>query len=299
MQHRLAFIQYITSEKRYSPHTINAYTKDLEQYNDFLMEHFPDLIKDDTLVKLRHIRRWISQLSTDKLSAASIHRKISALKSYYRFLLKKRLIQNNPTDALFLPEIPKRLPTVIEANKMKQLLDESPWAEDWRSVRDKLVIELLYSLGIRVSELVALKTKDFDFSLQIVRIWGKGGKQRNLPLLPHLVALVQQYINLKNAAFLDIDHDYLLLSNSAKPIYTKKIYQITTEYLSMVTTANKKSPHVLRHSFATHLLDGGADLNAIKELLGHRDLSSTQIYTHNSIERLREVYQQAHPKGEE
>lgn len=299
MQHCLAFIQYITSEKHYSPHTINAYTKDLEQYNNFLMEHFPDLIKDDALVKLRHIRRWISQLSTDKLSAASIHRKISALKSYYRFLLKKRLVQNNPTDALFLPEIPKRLPTVIEANKMKQLLDESPWAEDWRSVRDKLVIELLYSLGIRVSELVALKTKDFDFSLQIVRIWGKGGKQRNLPLLPHLVALVQQYINLKNAAFLDIDHDYLLLSNSAKPIYTKKIYQITTEYLSMVTTANKKSPHVLRHSFATHLLDGGADLNAIKELLGHRDLSSTQIYTHNSIERLREVYQQAHPKGEE
>lgn len=298
MQHKSAFIRYIRYEKHYSQHTIDAYTKDLEQYNAFLVECFPEVVSDDALVRLSHVRRWISKLSFDKLSSSSINRKISTLKSYYRFLLKKKLLENSPLEALVLPAMPKRLPTVVKATELERLLDNSQWATDWCSVRDKLVLELLYCLGIRVSELVALKLKDFDFSLQIVHIYGKGKKQRNLPLLPHIIGLVKQYVDLRNAAFPILEHDYLLVSDSAKPIYAKKVYLITKGYLGTVTTANKRSPHILRHSFATHLLNEGAELNAIKELLGHQSLSSTQIYTHNSIERLRDIYEKAHPKGE-
>lgn len=297
MQYLAPFLQYLAHEKRYSEHTLRAYEGDLTQFTDFLTQNYPDQQANETLIKLRHLRAWIADLSNQQINATSIRRKIAALKSYYKFLLKKELAATNPTIGLYLPKIADHLPAFVEEPKMDLLLDKVDFGDDFVGKRNRLVIELLYGLGIRSGEL--LKIQHQHLQNNSLKIQGKGSKERLLPLLPYLQKLIVDYIEIKNIAFPASTHQFLLLTDKGEPIYARMIHRIVTQHLAIVTTQKKRSPHVLRHTFATHLLDNGADLNAIKSLLGHSNLSATQIYTHNSVERLKEVYKQAHPKGDE
>lgn len=297
MQYLAPFLQYLTHEKRYSEHTLRAYEGDLMQFSNFLAQNYPEQQANETLIKLRHLRVWIADLSNQQINATSIRRKIATLKSYYKFLLKKELAGNNPTIGIYLPKIADHLPAFVEEPKMNLLLNKVDFGDDFAGTRNRLVIELLYGLGIRNGELLKIQHQHLRNSSLIVQ--GKGSKERLLPLLPYLQKLITNYIELKNATFPASSHQFLLLTDKGKPIYARMVHRIVTQHLAIVTTQKKRSPHVLRHTFATHLLDNGADLNAIKSLLGHSSLAATQIYTHNSVERLKEVYKQAHPKGDE
>lgn len=304
MEYINAFLQYLTTQKRYTDHTERAYRTDLAQLAAFVAQQYPDLPPPTVVqLRLRHLRAWVAHLSSEcQHDATSIRRKIAAVKSFYKYLLKHQLTDHNPTTALLLPKLPQPLPTTISQPHMKTLLTlvatppQQPTPDDFAAVRNQLAIELLYGLGIRSGE--ALQLHDRHLHGNIATIMGKGSKQRNLPILPYLQQLIQQYQQVREATFGQLSHPYLLTTNSGEPLYARMLHRIVRQYLGAVTTQQKRSPHVLRHSFATHLLDQGADLNAIKSLLGHSNLSATQIYTHNSIERLKEVYQQAHPQGD-
>lgn len=299
MQYFADFLKYLQHEKRYSEHTLRAYESDLAQFNEFLTQNYPTQQTDQTQtqIKLRHLRVWVADLSNQQLNTTSIRRKIAALKSYYKFLLKKQLSTTNPTTALYLPKNAERLPTFVEEPKIELLLDKVDFGNDFAGIRNRLIIELLYGLGIRSGEL--LKIQHQHLLNDKIKIAGKGSKERVLPILPYLQKLITQYIDLRNATFAVLTHNHLFVTDKGDPMYARMLHRIVTQHLAIVTTQKKRSPHVLRHTFATHLLDKGADLNAIKSLLGHSNLSATQIYTHNSIERLKDVYKQAHPKGDE
>ncbi len=299
MQYFADFLKYLQHEKRYSEHTLRAYESDLAQFNEFLTQNYPTQQTDQTPteIKLRHLRVWVADLSNQQLNTTSIRRKIAALKSYYKFLLKKQLSTTNPTTALYLPKNAERLPTFVEEPKIELLLDKVDFGNDFAGIRNRLIIELLYGLGIRSGEL--LKIQHQHLLNDKIKIAGKGSKERVLPILPYLQKLITQYIDLRNTTFAVLTHNHLFVTDKGDPMYARMLHRIVTQHLAIVTTQKKRSPHVLRHTFATHLLDKGADLNAIKSLLGHSNLSATQIYTHNSIERLKDVYKQAHPKGDE
>ena len=287
------FLKYLQLEKRYSPHTVKAYQIDITQFQDYLDETY-----EIVLQKAKHpmVRSWLAQMLDYGISPRSVNRKITALKSFYKFLLKEEKIKEDPTIKVVPPKMNKKLPAFVEEEQMRQLLDELDFADGYAGVRDKLMIELFYSTGIRQAELIHLKIKDIDLSSNVIKVLGKRNKERLIPLTIELRQKFDAYLKLR--AELPIkDSSYLLLTNKGKKLYPTLVYRQVNHYLSQVTSLDKKSPHVLRHTFATHMLNNGADLNAIKELLGHANLSATQVYTHNTIDKLKKVYNQAHPRA--
>lgn len=293
MPHILAFCEYLTHQKRYSPHTVNAYKKDLEQFQNYINTTFETT--NFTEVKASFIRSWIVSLMETENSARTINRKISSLKSFYKYLLKNKITDINPLLKIITPKTSKRLPVFVGEAEINSLLDTIKFGNDYEGIRDKLIIELFYATGARLSELIELKIPAIDFSSNSIKVLGKRNKERIIPIGKNISDLIKNY--LIERAKLESEETFLFLTKIGKKIYPKLVYGIVNSYLSKVTTINKKSPHVLRHTFATHMLNNGADLNSIKEILGHANLSATQVYTHNTIEKLKNIHKQAHPKA--
>ncbi|MEB0261747.1 MULTISPECIES: tyrosine-type recombinase/integrase [unclassified Mucilaginibacter] len=300
------FIQYISFEKRYSPHTVLAYKSDLEQFVLFLNP--PNAIPQVTHpseITHHDIRNWMVALMDNKLLARSVNRKIATLRKYFKFLLQEGEVTINPTSRITAPKSPKNLPTVVDADKLTGMLDgrmdaagDDPiFSNDFPGLRDKLVIEMLFGTGMRLAEITGIKDEDINWYESTVKVLGKRNKQRIIPLNNELIQLLKRYAEAKKGENFNNNSLMLLVTNKGASAYSKLIYLIVQKYLSHISTQDKRSPHVLRHTFATSLLNNGADLNAIKELLGHANLSATQIYTHNSVERLKSIYKQAHPKA--
>jgi integrase/recombinase XerC len=290
------FIQYIQYEKRYSPHTVSAYQSDLDQFFKFL-NYSEQTITHPSEITYQHIRNWMVHLMSDK-TARSVNRKIATLRKYFKFLLREGLITNNPASKIQSPKSLKHLPVVVEDTKLNALLnDNSVFGDDFEGLRDKLVLETLFGTGIRLAELVTLKEKDIDIYEGTIKVLGKRNKERIIPINYELKKLLGEYLDLKKIENFSNNSLTLIVTNKGAEAYPKFIYLIVKKYLSYISTQSKKSPHVLRHTFATSLLNSGADLNAIKELLGHANLSATQVYTHSSVERLKSIYKQAHPKA--
>ncbi|ALL08058.1 integrase [Pedobacter sp. PACM 27299] len=289
------FLLYLQHEKRYSPHTLKSYQTDLLQFNDYL-EHTFEL----PLVGAGHtqLRSYMVALLEEQVSERSIGRKLSTLRSFYKYLLREGLISASPMALLRAPKIPQRLPVFIEDQKLDVLLDSGEFFNDsFPSVRDKLVIETLFGTGMRLAELLSLSEGSIDFYGATIRVLGKRNKERIIPISKLLADQLKAYLDLKTLQNFHNKIGTLFVTDKGAAAYPKLIYRIVTSYLTYISTQDKKSPHVLRHSYATSLLNRGADLNAIKELLGHASLAATQVYTHNSIERLKSIYKQAHPKA--
>ena len=301
--HKSAFINYLKYEKHYSPYTIRSYKNDLQQFCSFC----EDNNKDFNPLSANHkiIRKWIIFLMENNISSRSIGRKLSTLKTFYKFLIREKIIENNPLDKVISPKIEKKLPSFVEKSKMDLLLDNVEFANDYKGNRDKLIITTLYLTGIRLSELINLKINDVDHQTLTIKVLGKRNKERLIPFnrnflntLDDYQIVRKEYIEqLKSKIINYCDNEYFFLTEKGEKMYPKLVYRIVNKYLTLVTTNDKKSPHVLRHTFATHLLNNGADLNAIKELLGHANLSATQVYTHNTFEKLKKSYNQAHPRA--
>ncbi len=289
------FINYLQYEKRASKHTLLAYTTDLDQVAAFLQDTF-DM---KTIQEAGHtqLRSWMVFLLQSGMESRTINRKISTLKAYFKFLRRHGKIEQDPTQRLSRPKVPKRLPMVVEAKQMDRLLDELVFTEDFEGVRDKTMLELFYGCGIRLSELIQLQCKDVDLLGDTIKVLGKRNKQRIIPISPLLKAQIGVYLSQRLKVVEVSQNDHFFVTSKGLPMYPKLVYILVKKYLSTVTTISQRSPHVLRHSYATHLLDNGADLNAVKELLGHSSLAATQVYTHNSIEKLKEVYRKTHPKA--
>jgi len=291
------FIQYIQFEKRYSPHTVSAYRSDLDQFIIFL-NHPDQTITHPSQINHYHIRNWMVELMNQQLTARSINRKIATLRKYFKFLVQEGVLTVNPASKINTPKIPKNLPVVVEDARLTQMLDNAEaFTNDFKGVRDKLVIEMLFGTGIRLAELIGIKESDINTYEGTVKVLGKRNKERILPLNHELRLLLDRYTGLKKSENFSNNSVTLIVTDKGANAYPKLIYLIVHKYLSHISTQNKKSPHVLRHTFATSLLNAGADLNAIKELLGHASLGATQIYTHNSVERLKSIYKLAHPKA--
>jgi len=288
------FLSYLKNEKRYSPHTITAYENDLDQFISFGKELIGDFCVET--VDYHLIRQWIVSLMDNRISAKSINRKISTLKTFFKFLMREGLIETNPTDKVVVPKMGKKLPVFVQEKEMNTLLDGRFFTEDFEGRRDKAVVSLFYGTGMRLSELVGIRFSDLNLHERMVKVIGKGNKERLVPFPLEISGVLSAYIQLRNELFPD-SGNFLFLTGSGEPVYNKLIYRIVKKELSLVTTIEKKSPHILRHSYATHLLNHGADLNAIKELLGHANLAATQIYTHTTFEQLIKVYKQAHPRA--
>ncbi len=287
------FLAYLQYEKRYSPHTVTAYRTDLEQFFDYLNRQYN--IVDITEVTHPIIRSWLVNMMEQGIVSRSITRKLSTLKSFYKYLLRTGSIATNPMNKIISPKVSKRLPVFVEKDKMILLLDHVNFGDGYPGMRNKTIVELFYSTGMRLSELVNLKETDLDFHHSNIKVLGKRNKERLIPFNNKLGMMMKSYLEEKSQSFGEIDH--LFLTDRGKPIYPRMVYLIVTRYLGEVTTIEKKSPHVLRHTFATHLLNNGAELNAVKELLGHANLAATQVYTHNTIDNLMKIYKQAHPKA--
>jgi len=288
------FINFLKFEKRYSSHTITAYNLELDNLLQFIEK---DGIPFEE-VDYKFLRYYFSSMREQGKEASSVNRAISSIKSYYKFLVREELISKNPSSLLKALKTPKKLPVVVEQEKMLKLLEQmDEEAEGFEDRRDFIVLELLFGTGIRLAELLKIKEKDIDFYNKKILILGKRSKERFVPIHLTLLGELEKYLQEKKATSFQNISAELIVTKEGKPAYPKLIYSIVKKYLSRITSQQKRSPHVLRHSFATTLLDNGADLNAIKELLGHAGLSATQVYTHNSAERLKSIYKQAHPKA--
>ncbi len=281
------FLRFLEYEKRYSVHTLKSYSTDLEQFIQFLSSEFQ--VNTVENINFQFVRSWIARLLSNNISTRSVNRKITTLKTYFRFLLQENIIKQSPMQKIISPKISKRLPVFVEEIKMDELLNEIDFGEGFLSQRDRLILELFYFTGIRLSELINLKNTDIDFSNSTILVLGKRNKERLLPLTSDILSKIKE-LNTSNKSL------FLFTTEKGKQISTKQVYRLVNKYLSMVTSLDKKSPHILRHTFATHMLNNGADINAIKELLGHANLSATQAYTHNTIKKLKTVYKQAHPR---
>ncbi|ADY52822.1 integrase family protein [Pseudopedobacter saltans DSM 12145] len=288
------FFNYISFEKKYSAHTVLSYQTDINQYQDFL-----SVIEADILSAThRDVRNWVVSLMDDQKSSRTVNRKISALKTLYSFLLREELIEVNPMQKVLAPKIAKTLPVFLETEKLNALLDyEGIFEEGFEGKRDKLILEFLFGTGVRLSELLGLREKDVDFGNKTVKVLGKGNKERIIPMSESLICSIRDYLLKKKSGVIYNNSDALIVTNKGLQAYPEFIYRTVKRYLSIISSKEKKSPHVLRHTFATALLNAGADINAIKELLGHASLAATQVYTHNSIERIKTIYKQAHPKA--
>ncbi len=290
-----SFIDYLRFEKRYSANTIISYQTDLSDFFNYLDISFGKLqIRE---VNPAFIRSWMALMKESGMTSKSINRKISTLRSFFKYLLKIESIDNSPMANVITPKIGKRLPVFINEDDAKQLVNSLNAAtEDWKSLNAKMLITLFYGTGMRLTELISLKETQVDLSRQQVKVLGKGNKERIIPLNKEAGESIKEYIKQKNEKFGSGD-DFLFVTEKGKKMYPKYAYLLVKKYLGEISTLDKKSPHVLRHTFATHLMNNGADLNAVKELLGHSSLAATQIYTHNTIEKLRNIYKKAHPKA--
>lgn len=287
------FLEYLKDQKRYSPHTLRAYQNDLKGFFSFLHEQYS--ITQPEEVDRELVRSYIVYLLDQKLSRRSIHRKLSSLKSYYSWLRKFHGLKIQPAEGISLPKLKQDLPVFVTREAMQDLVQLLPQPTDYNAARDAAILLLLYGSGMRVSELCGLKILDVSLSQQVIRVLGKRNKERDIPLGNLMAEMLEAYMEWRNAQ--TNYSDALFLTNRGKPVYPRWVYTLVKNWLGLVTTQQKRSPHILRHSFATHMLNAGADLNAIKEILGHASLAATQVYTHNTIEKLRNVYQQAHPRA--
>lgn len=295
MDHKESFLQYLRVEKRYSPLTVRSYISDLDQFeNHLISDGFSGNPCDITT---SDIRSWIVYLAEQGYSAKSVHRKISSLRMYFRFLRKCGYSAVDPSSKVVLPKIRKKLPVFVAEGAMDKLLDGYEFGNDFSGIRNSVIIELLYTTGMRRAELTGLRDADVDIQGATVKVTGKRNKQRIIPLLKPVAIRLEEYIKKRDECFPVRQDGWFFIGNKGNKLYDKYVYNIVRKYLAMVTTIEKKSPHILRHSFATHMLNRGADLNSIKEFLGHASLSATQIYTHNSFEQLRKIYKQAHPRA--
>lgn len=296
------FYTYLQFEKRYSKNTLEAYSKDISQFQDFLQQEYSSADLELLHVTHRQVRAWIIFLMNNAVTPKSVNRKISALKTYFRFLLKNNAISKNPMAKVVAPKIPKNLPMFVEKTGMEELFDvldqvypEETVLQKFIKKRDRLIVELLYSTGMRRAELLGLNDNSFDRAQQQVKVLGKGNKERIIPVSKRMMMLADNYIAERKKLFAPVNT--FIVTEAGKPAYPKMVYNIVHQVLDHVTTLTRKSPHVLRHTFATHLSNNGAELNAIKELLGHASLASTQVYTHNTIDQLKKIHKLAHPKG--
>ncbi len=287
------FLQYLQFEKRYSQHTVISYQLDLNQFAAFLVSQFeaPAIQQVSSVM----IRSWMGELKEDGLSAKTINRKVSTLKSFFKYLLKQGAISQTPLATVITPKISKRLPAFVAEDDISTLIRYVEFPDTWSGRTDRLILLLFYNTGMRLSELIQLKENQLDASYSQVKVLGKGNKERVIPVQSALVKELILYTKEKPERVEGVAN--LFVNEKGKPLYPKYVYNMVKKYLSAVTTIQKKSPHVLRHTFATHLMNNGADLNAVKELLGHSSLAATQVYTHNTIEKLKEAYRKAHPKA--
>ena len=289
-----AFLKYLDIERGYSPHTILSYGEDVEQFLVFL--HFSPTQEQLKLINHRQIRSWIASLINSGISPRSVNRKLSSLRTFFKYLLKQGVVSTNPVNKVIAPKISKRLPEFVPDNDMAKFDYANLFPDTFEGVRDKLIIFMFYYTGMRLSELVGLQFDSLSIDTLSFRVTGKGNKERIIPIHPDLLPLISKYENVRNSE-VNVQCSNLFVTKTGKPVYPKMVYRVVHNYLSLITPLHKKSPHVLRHSFATHLLNNGAELNALKELLGHANLSATQVYTHNTFEKLKRNYKQAHPRA--
>ncbi|MBV9986407.1 MAG: tyrosine-type recombinase/integrase [Chitinophagaceae bacterium] len=287
------FLDYLKFEKRYSQHTLISYRNDLEQFFSFLVSQFDGPSLDQ--ITPMFVRSWLAELKEDEMTAKTINRKISSLKSFFKYQLKTGQLKQTPMTTISAPRISKRLPAFVEQQDIATLFDHVEFPDDWKGRTERLVLKLFYSTGMRLSELIGLKESQIDAAQTQVKVLGKGNKERILPVSQELVAELRSYMAEKPMRIDSVLN--LFVTEQGKPLQPREVYAFVKRYLALVTTIQKKSPHILRHSFATHLMNNGADLNAVKELLGHSSLAATQVYTHNTIEKLKEVFKKAHPKA--
>lgn len=284
------FIQYLKSEKRFSEHTIKSYSIDIIQFEQYLLMEY-SISKQLRKITFKIIRCWIAHLLEKGLSPTSVNRKISTLKTYFQFLLREDLLIQNPMTKIVSPKSKKRLPVFIEENQIEILLNKLDYTEGFIGERDKLIMEFFYVTGVRLSELINIKINDIDFNSNVVKVLGKRNKERLIPITIKMSNQLKEFIEKYEKSV------FLFTDSKGKKIYTKLVYRTVKKYLGKISSMDKKSPHILRHTFATHMLNNGADINAIKELLGHANLSSTQVYTHNTIKKLKSIYNQSHPRA--
>ena len=287
--HKNNFLKYIEFEKRYSKHTLISYNTDLTQFLNFLHTEYE--ISDISEISHQIIRSWISSMLDSGISSRSVNRKITTLKSFYKYLMQEDVVTENPTQKIISPKNAKKLPVFVEKSKMNELLSEIEFPDTFEGERDKLIIDVFYMTGMRLSELLGIKKENIDFSKSSIKVLGKRNKARIIPLSINLLNQLKKFSEKYKI------NSYFFVNFEGKKLSAKKIYNIVNKYLGMVSSLEKKSQHILRHTFATHMLNNGADINAIKEILGHANLSATQVYTHNTIEKLKTIYKQAHPRA--
>lgn len=291
-----SFADYLKYQKRYSQHTLRSYTDDLAQLGEYLGKEFE--MKDAQIAELTPIiiRSWLASLKDGNLASRSINRKISTLKSFFKYHIRTGALMQTPMTQVSSPKVAKRMPTFVKQEETATLLKDVEFPDDWKGKTDRLLIELLYNAGLRSAEVISLKEQQVDVSKRVIKVLGKGNKERIIPISPKLTGEIQHYISEKKKREGE-QAQQLLCTEGGKSLYAGYVYKAVKHYLNEVTTIQKKSPHVLRHTFATHLLNNGADLNSVKELLGHSSLAATQVYTHHTIEKLKDVYKKAHPKA--
>lgn len=289
------FLDYLKFEKRFSQHTIISYQTDLVAFFDYLQLSYGGV----PLEQLTHIyiRSWLASLKDEGMTAKSINRKISTLRSFFKYQLKLGLIHQTPMIKINAPKNEKRLPRFVAKKDVDTLINHVEFSNDWKGKTDKLIFLIFYNTGMRLSELIGLKEGNIDFYNHSIKVLGKGNKERIIPMSNELAGEIKNYLNAKKEFTVNYAPEVLLLNEKGKKLAPRSVYSTVKNYLGLVTTVEKKSPHILRHSFATHLTNNGADLNAVKELLGHSSLAATQVYTHNTIEKLKTIYKQAHPKA--
>jgi integrase/recombinase XerC len=288
------FLDYLKFEKRYSRHTLLSYETDLVSFFDYLTVQYGAVSPE--MLSHMYIRSWLASLKDEGLSGKSINRKISSLKSYFKFQIRAGVIKQTPMVKIISPKNEKRLPNFVSDTDMDTLFRHVAFTEDWKGKTDRLMLLVFYQTGMRLSELIQLKESGISFSNHSIKVLGKGNKERIIPMSPDLAGELRAYLKEKKTT-IEQSCGLLLETEKGKGLGPRKVYTTVKNYLGLVTTIDKKSPHVLRHSFATHLTNNGADLNAVKELLGHSSLAATQIYTHNTIEKLKNIHKKAHPRA--
>ena len=289
------FIDYLNLEKSYSPNTINAYQRDLNDFKNFIKSNFDNINIEDSNYSI--IRSWIVELVNNGNSNRTVNRKISSLKSFFKFLIKTDSIKSSPLEEHMPLKQKKKIQVPFSKEEITSLLDSDYFPDTYRGLLQKTVISFFYFTGVRRIELIELKESNLDLKSQTVKVLGKRNKERLIPLLPKISILLQEYITERNNIISNFNHDLVFLSKKGDKISEKFVYRTVSDYFKLVSSKTKKAPHVLRHSFATHLINEGADINSVKELLGHASLSATQIYTHTSMEKIKEVFQKSHPRA--